>query len=115
MKKHRFGTFIPIIPHVIPLFLLVKDSPSIRGIGKWLYHQVKERREKRNSRNHLFRDYGSKGRGREAHPEFLVVWVVQTCRGVVKTFFEVVFSSDINTTFTTRSCHRKGTFLCLQR
>lgn len=70
---------------------------------------------KRNSRNHLFRDYGSKGRGREAHPEFLVVWVVQTCRGVVKTFFEVVFSSDINTTFTTRSCHRKGTFLCLQR
>ena len=83
------------------------------GIG--LYQQVKERREKRNSRNHLFRDYGSKGRGREAHPEFLVVWVVQTCRGVVKTFFEVVFSSDINTTFTTRSCHRKGTFLCLQR
>ena len=81
----------------------------------FLYHQVKERREKRNSRNHLFRDYGSKGRGREAHPEFLVVWVVQTCRGVVKTFFEVVFSSDINTTFTTRSCHRKGTFLCLQR
>ena len=41
-----------------------------------LYHQVKERREKRNSRNHLFRDYGSKGRGREAHLEFLVVWVV---------------------------------------
>ena len=28
-----------------PYFLLVKDSPSIRGIGKWLYHQVKERRE----------------------------------------------------------------------
>ena len=75
-----------------------------------LYHQVKERREKRNSRNHLFRDYGSKGREREAHPEFLVVWVVQTCRGVVKTFFEVVFSSDINTTFTTRSFHRKGVF-----
>ena len=90
-------------------------APSREGRISILYHQVKERREKRNSRNHLFRDYGSKGRGREAHPEFLVVWVVQTCWGVVKTFFEVVFSSDINTTFTTRSCHRKGTFLCLQR
>lgn len=45
MKKHRFGTFIPIIPPIIPYFLLVEDSPSIRGIGKWLYHHVKERRE----------------------------------------------------------------------
>ena len=63
---------------------------------------------KRNSRNHLFRDYGSKGRGREAHSEFLVVWVVQTCWGVVKTFFEVVLSSGINTTFIIRFHHRQG-------
>ena len=59
------------------IFLFVY-SPLERG-EYILYQQVKERREKRNSRNHLFRDYGSKGRGREAHPEFLVVWVVQTC------------------------------------
>ena len=59
-----------------PIFVDVfhtPPSPSREGRISFLYHQVKERREKRNSRNHLFRDYGSKGRGREAHPEFLVV------------------------------------------
>ena len=68
--------------YALEILHCVQDDTSGRQrimkgiIGVILYQQVKERREKRNSRNHLFRDYGSKGRGRKAHPEFLVVWVV---------------------------------------
>jgi hypothetical protein len=43
-----------------------------------------------------------------------VVWVVQTCWGVVKTFFEVVLSSGINTTFIIRFHHRQGGGVCIR-